>query len=163
MVAGIAGAIVGLVGTLISRWTDIVEKKEETKHQLEIAKANERVAKLELDKETVRANAQTSTAALEAKARADEANAKAEAAIMAASFKHDQSLSAADESKFGTIVRGVVRPLLTIVYTAIFLFVVWYATTPEIIVSQAAAIFGAFIETAVAITLWWFGIRRGSK
>lgn len=163
MVAGVAGAIVGLVGTLISRWTDIVEKRTEAAHQLEIAKANERVAKLELDKETVRANAQTSTAALEAKARADEANAKAESAIMAASFKHDTSLAGADDSKFGTMVRGVVRPLLTLLYTAIFLFVVWYATTPEIINTQAASIFGAFIETAVAITLWWFGIRRGNK
>lgn len=163
MIPGIFGSIIGLLGTAISRWTDIAEKKAETKYQLELAKSNERVTQLELDKEKLRAQTQTAVAQLEAKARADEANAKAESAIMTASYRHDEDLAGADGSKFGTLVRGILRPFLTVIYTVTFLFVVWYATTPEIINSQAVAIFGAFIETAVAITLWWFGLRRGSK
>ena len=163
MVAGIAGAIIGLFGTAISRWTDIVEKKSETKYQIDLAKSNEAIARLELEKEQLRAASEVSRAQIDAKGRADEANAKAESAIMAASYAHDQVLAEADTSRFGRIVRGILRPILTIVYSTVFLFVVWYATTPEIVVAQAEAIFGAFIETAVAITLWWFGLRRGSK
>ena len=163
MVAGIAGAIIGLFGTAISRWTDIVEKKSETKYQIDLAKSNEAIARLELEKEQLRAASEVSRAQIDAKGRADEANAKAESAIMAASYAHDQVLAEADTSRFGRIVRGILRPILTIVYSTVFLFVVWYATTPEIVHAQAEAIFGAFIETAVAITLWWFGLRRGSK
>lgn len=163
MGAGIFGAIIGLLGTAISRWTDIMEKKAETKYQVEIAKSNERISQLELDKERLRAEAQVEAAQVVAQSRADEANAKAETAIMTASYKHDQELASVDDSAFGRIVRGVLRPFLTLVYTLTFLFVVWVATTPVIVESQAVAIFGAFIETAVAITLWWFGLRRGSK
>lgn len=163
MGSGIFGAIIGLFGTIISRWTDIAEKKNEGKYQIEIAKSNERIAQLELDKEKVRSDSEITTASLEAKARADEANAKAESAIMTSSYKHDVELANMDESYFGKLVRGVVRPLLTLLYSAIFLFVVWYATTPEIIKGQASVVFGAFIETSVAITLWWFGLSRGTK
>lgn len=163
MLPGVFGAIIGLLGTVISRWTDILEKKSESKYQVELAKSNERVAELELDKERERAKSQVDVAHLEAKARADEANAKAESAIMTASYKHDESLAGADDSKFGTVVRGVLRPFLTLIYTVTFLAVVWFGTTPEIIASQAVGIFGAFIETSVAITLWWFGLRRGSR
>lgn len=163
MPTGIIGAIIGLFGTAISRWTDISEKKIEDKYQMEIAKSNEKIAQLELQKEQARAQSQANVAQLEAKARADEANAKAESAIMAASYKHDAELASADDSTFGKFIRGVLRPFLTIVYTMTFLGVVWYATTPEIIKAQAAGIFGAFIETSVAITLWWFGLRKGSK
>lgn len=163
MIPGIFGSIIGLLGTAISRWTDIAEKSAETKYQLELAKSNERVTQLELEKERLRVQSQTDVAQLEAKARAEEANAKAESAIMTASYKHDEDIAGADNSKFGTLVRGILRPFLTVIYTCTFLFVVWYATTPEIINAQAVSIFGAFIETAVAITLWWFGLRRGSK
>ena len=163
MIAGAAGAIIGLFGTAISRWTDIIEKKSEAGYQLDLAKSNAEIAKIELEKEKLRMENEVSKAQIEAQGRADDANAKAESAIMTASYAHDQVLAEADTSQFGRIVRGVLRPILTIVYSGIFLFVVWYATTPEIVVAQAEAIFGAFIETAVAITLWWFGLRRGSK
>lgn len=163
MIPGVFGAIVGLFGTAISKWTDIYERKTESQVQIELAKSNERLQSLELEKERIRASAQANVAQTEAKARADEANAKAESAIMVASYSNAQNDSTEDSSTFGTVVRGVLRPLLTIVYSSTFLFVVWYATTPEIIQAQAEAIFGAFIETAVAITLWWFGLRRGSK
>lgn len=163
MIAGTFGAIVGLLGTIVSRWTDIAEKKAESKYQLELAKSNERIAQLELDKEVTRAKSQTDVAALEAKSRADEANAKAEAAIMTASYSHDAKVADEDGSAFGRLVRGILRPVLTMTYTSMFLFVVYLGTTEEIIVQQAPAVFGAFIEVAVAITLWWFGIRRGSK
>lgn len=163
MIAGVAGAVIGLLGTAISRWTDIVEKKSEAGYQLDLAKSNAEIAKIELEKEKLRMENEVSKAQIEAQGRADDANAKAESAIMTASYAHDQVLAEADSSKFGRIVRGVLRPILTIVYSGIFLFVVWYATTPEIVNAQAEVIFGAFIETAVAITLWWFGLRRGSK
>lgn len=163
MIPGIAGAIIGLLGTLISRWTDIAEKSTETKFQVELGKSNERIAGLELQKEQERAKATVDIAYMEARSRADEANAKADSAIMTASYKHDEDLALADDSKFGTIVRGVLRPFLTLVYTLTFLSVVWYATTDDIVAAQAAGIFSAFIETSVAITLWWFGLRRGSR
>lgn len=163
MGTGVFGAIIGLFGTIISRWTDIAEKKNESKFQLELAKANEKVAQLEYDKESLRAKATVDVASLEAKARADEANAKAESAIMTSSYKHDIELSSVDDSYFGKLIRGIVRPLLTFMYSTIFLAIVYFATTPGIIEAQATAIFSAFIETSVAITLWWFGLRRGSK
>ncbi len=163
MGTGIFGAIIGLLGTLISRGTDIFEKASESKFQLEMAKYNERVAQLELEKEKTRTNGQVEVAALEAKSRADEANAKAEAAIMTASYSHDAKVADEDGSAFGRLVRGILRPVLTMTYTSMFLFVVYLGTTEEIIVQQAPAVFGAFIEVAVAITLWWFGIRRGYK
>lgn len=163
MVAGVFGAIIGLLGTAISKWTDIYEKKAESSFQLEIAKSNEKIQQLELDKERIRATSQANVAASQAQAQAAEASAKADAAIMVASYKHAQSESEEDTSAFGQMVRGVLRPLLTLVYSTLFLMVVWYSTTPEIVNAQAAAIFSAFIETSVAITLWWFGLRRGSK
>lgn len=163
MGTGIFGAIVGLLGTLISRGTDIFEKAAESKFQLEMAKYNEKVAQLELEKEKLRSQVKIESATLDAKARADEANAKAESAIMTASYSHDIKLSDEDGSKFGKLVRGILRPVLTLIYTSMFLYVVYLGTTKEIINNQSTAVFGAFIEVAVAITLWWFGIRRGQK
>lgn len=161
MPPGIIGAIIGLLGTLISRWADIKDKHAEDATQLELARSNERIAAMELEKEKVRARAEENAANIAAQSRADEANAKAEAAIMAASYTHDSNLSYEDGSKIGQFIRGIIRPTLTIVYSATFLWVVWYATTPAIIVSEAPALFAAFIEVAVAVTLWWFGIRKG--
>ena len=50
MVPGAVGAIVGLIGTVISRFTDIWEKKEEAGIQLELAKRNKELAEIELRK-----------------------------------------------------------------------------------------------------------------
>ena len=60
-------------------------------------------------------------------------------------------------------IRAVIRPVLTIIYSLMFLYVIWFALTPENIVKQADVVFAAFIEVSVGITLWWFGLRRGTK
>ena len=56
------GAIVGLIGTVISRFTDIWEKKEEAGIQLELAKRNKELAEIELKKEQIRAQSQADVA-----------------------------------------------------------------------------------------------------
>lgn len=160
MIPGVMGAIIGLIGTGLSRATDIFEKSAEAKVQVELSKQNAEIAKLELQKEQLRANTQLTTTAIEARARADEANAKAESAIMAASYDHDKVISLEDTSKLGAFIRNIVRPLLTLAYGGMFLYVILQAMDGEIIAKQADMIFGAFIETAVGITLWWFGLRR---
>ena len=163
MFPGVIGTIVGLIGTVISRVADIYEKKSESTMQLELAKENTKAAQLELQKEQVRAQAEENAANITAMSRADEANAKAEAAIMSASYSHDKVIAYEDQSKIGAFIRGILRPTLTIVYSGIFLWLVWYSASPNVIESQAPVIFAAFIEVAVGITLWWFGIRRSSS
>lgn len=161
MVPGAIGALIGLVGTALSRATDIWEKKSEAQTQFELGKQNVEVARAELEKEKLRLQNQASVAQIEAKARADEANAKAESAIMVASYGHDKTISLEDTSKIGAFVRNVVRPILTLSYGAMFLYVIFQSLTDEIIAKEAEMIFAAFIEVAVGITLWWFGLRRG--
>lgn len=163
MVPGAVGAIVGLIGTVISRFTDIWEKKEESGIQLELAKRNKELAEIELKKEQIRAQSQADVANSQAMARADEANAKAEAAIMAASYSHDTKIAEDDKTAMGAFIRAVIRPVLTIIYSLMFLYVIWFALTPENIVRQADVVFAAFIEVSVGITLWWFGLRKGTK
>lgn len=160
MIPGVMGALIGLIGTGLSRATDIFEKSAEAKVQVELSQRNAEIARIELETEKLRVQKEITTTAIEARARADEANAKAESAIMAASYKHDQALSLEDTSKFGAFIRNIVRPLLTLAYGGMFLYVILQAISDEIILKQADIIFGAFIETAVGITLWWFGLRR---
>ena len=163
MIPGIWGAIVGLLGTLLSRGADILDKKSEASAQLELAKSNERVAALELEKAKVAGQVQLQVAHEDAIKAQQIAIEQAQAALMQASMQLTQATDAADKSPLGTFIRAMIRPLLTLVYSAAFLYIVYTASTPEIVKSQAAAIFFAFIDTAVAITLWWFGIRKGTN
>lgn len=163
MVSGVIGAVIGLLGTAISKWTDIYEKKNEDRYQLEAAKNNVEIARLELQKEQIRASSEEKKALIDARARADEAVAKADSATMIASYAAAKDMASSDTSTFGSLIRGIIRPFLTLVYSALFLTVVYYAATPEIIQDQAEAVFGAFIEVSVAITLWWFGLTRKGK
>ena len=163
MVPGLWGSIIGMLGTLISRGSDIYEKKQEDKAQLALADSQVNLMKLELEKfklqtqgdiETIKANIEASLA---------QANITADTHSMIASMKLAQATDKADTSKLGTIIRAGLRPILTLLYTAGFLYVVFVATTDKIIEAQADAIFFAFIDTAVAITLWWFGIRKSDR
>lgn len=163
MVPGVFGAIVGLLGTIISRAADIYEKKNETSDQLELAKEQRKSLELEVQKERIRAESEANSANITAMARADEANAKAESAIMTAAYTHDTTTAFEDTSKIGAFIRGVLRPMLTLAYSGFFLWLVWFSATPTNIMGQAEVIFAAFIEVAVGITLWWFGIRKASR
>lgn len=162
MVPGVFGAIIGIFGTLISRGADILEKRTEDNIQLELAKSNERIAQLELEKAKVAGQVEVDMAREDSMREQQTAIEQAQSALMEASMSLTAKTDKADTSTFGTMIRAGIRPILTVLYSAAFLYVVWVATTPEIIIQQADAIFFAFIDTAVAITLWWFGIRKGS-
>lgn len=162
MVPGAVGATIGLVGTVVSRFTDIWEKKSDAEIQYKLAQVNKDVANLEYLKEKARLESSEKITQIEALSRADDANAKAESAIMQASYEHDRTLAQADKTVLGNFIRAVIRPLLTVIYSGAFLYVIFFATNEEIINRQADMIFAAFIEVSVGITLWWFGMRRKS-
>lgn len=162
MVPGAVGAIVGLIGTVVSRFTDIWEKRSDAEIQFKLSQLNKDIANLEYLKEKARLESSEKISEIEALSRADEANAKAESAILVSSYEHDKTLAQADKTILGNFIRAVIRPVLTVIYSGAFLYVIFFATNEEIIDRQADMIFAAFIEVSVGITLWWFGMRRKS-
>ena len=163
MIPGVWGSIIGMIGTLITRGSDMFEKGQDAKTNIQILAAQERMAQIELEK--IRIQSATDLTKLQAQAEISKKSAEisAEAKTMAASMILTQVTDEADKSKIGTMIRAGLRPILTICYTGGFLYVVFIATTDEIVKAQAGAIFFAFIDTAVAVTLWWFGIRRSDS
>ena len=163
MVPGLWGSIIGMLGTLISRGSDMFEKNQDDKNNLQVLAAQERMAQIELEKLRLQSAADLTKLQAQAEISKRESEIAAEAKTMTASMTLTQATDEADKSKIGTMIRAGLRPILTILYTVGFLYVVYVATTEEIVKAQADAIFFAFIDTAVAITLWWFGIRKSDR
>jgi propanediol dehydratase small subunit len=144
---GLIGAIAGLAGTLLTKHFEAQEKKAAFEMQKEISAANERIAALELQKVKITTEANKEIAENEAETR-----------VSIAAFEHDAEVGKEPDGFIST-VRKAIRPYLTIAFSGLFLYWVWYLISPEVAKIYIAAFITAFIELTVAIVLWWFGIR----
>jgi hypothetical protein len=151
MFTGLAGIIAGLFGTAVTKYFEAKDKQTAHEMQKDINASNERIANIEIEKVKLTVAANKSIA-----------QSESESKITLGSFTHDSDIGKEPDSLIG-FIRKVIRPYLTIAFSSIFLYWVWYLMTPDVAKIHMGAFIGAFIELTVAIVLWWFGIRPAPK
>ena len=140
-VAAASGGVFGVVGTLIGRVARFFERRQEQAH------------------ETARWAHETHL--LELQMQADRAETEAELAIArtAGSWKGLEASMAAEAAigasyRWVDAVRGLTRPVLTVMLWVIAALVFYASDGPE-----QARVVEAALFAATAATLWWFGDR----
>ena len=153
----LSGGATGLIGTAISGLIGFFQSRSERGHEVEMRR---------LDIELARAEASSAerVAAVEAESAADQAEMRA----LEASYRDASSrMSRAHEGgmmKVVDLVRGLLRPVLTLILVAAVIVIFFYVGVPDL---DSQTVGERIIETvlylATAAVLWWFGQRQIEK
>ena len=153
----VTGGATGLVGTVLSGVLGLFKESGERKHEIALRELDIELAKAE-------ANAAERVAAVEA----ESAEAQAEWGALEASYREASSrMSRAHEGgamKVVDVVRGLIRPLLTVALVAAVIVIFFYVGVPELDAEKMGArIIETVLYLATAAVLWWFGQRQIEK
>lgn len=160
----LSGGATGILGSLVSGATDYFKSKQLFLHEREMVK----LETIQLEKELENAREITR---MEGETKRDVADATA----LSTSYSADvasYALGKARESKwfvFVDVLRGVIRPMLTIYLAAVvtFMYIDFYAlmhnadaVPVQDIVQMSQQIVYTVLYVATTVILWWFGSRN---
>ena len=157
IMAVLTGGATGLMGTVISGVLGFFQSRSERGHEIEMRRLDIELAKAE-------ASSAERVAAIEAESERD----RAELEAMESSYREASSrMSRAHEGgamKFVDVVRGLIRPVLTVALVAAVIAIFFYVGVPELDAEQMGVrIVETVLYLATAATLWWFGQRQIEK
>ncbi len=147
----LTGGATGLLGTLISGATSYFERRQRNRHELELRRIDLEITRSEL------AHVERVSAA-----EAESAETRAELAAVAASHRSAAVRWSTGDSGWLVlvdVVRGLMRPVLTIASLAAAVTIYWslpFAPSGEEI---AARVVDTVLYIATTTVLWWFGTR----
>lgn len=155
--AVLSGGATGLLGTAISGVLGFFQSRSERGHEIKLR---------ELDIELAKAEA--SSAERVAAVDAESEVRQAEWSALEASYRDASSrMSRAHEGgamKVVDVVRGLIRPLLTVALVAAVIVIFFYVGVPELDAEKMGArIIETVLYLATAAVLWWFGQRQIEK
>lgn len=153
----VSGGATGLLGTALSGVLGFFQSRSERGHEIEMRRLDIDLAK-----------AEAASAERVAAVEAESASEQAEWSALEASYREASSrMSGVHERgalKVVDVVRGLIRPLLTVALVAAVIVIFFYVGVPEL---DAATMGERIIETvlylATAAVLWWFGQRQIEK
>ena len=151
LLAILTGGATGILGTIISAGTSYFERRQRNRHDLELRRA---------DLEIIRAESESAerVTALEAESEV----AQAELAALAQSHRSAALRWSKGDSRwllFVDVVRGLMRPVLTIASLAAVTVIYFTLAAPPATVEVGECLVDALIYLATTCTLWWFGTR----
>ena len=146
----LSGGATGLLGTAISAGIGWIERRQRHQQELELRR---------IDLEMTKAEAASAerVAAIEAE------SAQSTAELRAIEQSHRQAggrWSSGDSAWLVAVdvVRGLIRPLLTLAFLALAAVIYFRLPTPEV-PDVAARMVDTVLYLATTTTLWWFGTR----
>lgn len=142
MIPGLAGALLGLAGSLASKWMDTGANAKAAKAVEDVRLAREQLA---YDTEVLRAQASKENAA-----------AAADNTKTVASFEADRDTYASPVINF---IRGITRPLITWLFVVMFAYVIVFVVGIGEFAKHAESIIFAMLELTTLVVTWWFGAR----
>ncbi len=153
----ISGGATGLLGTALSGVLGFFQSRSERGHEIEMRR-------LDIDLAKAEASSAERVAAVEAESAAGQAEWSAlEASYCEASSR----MSRAHEGgalKVVDVVRGLIRPLLTVALVAAVIAIFFYVGVPDFDEGEMGArIVETVLYLATAAVLWWFGQRQIEK
>ena len=153
----ITGGATGLLGTAISGLIGLFQARSERGHEIEMRKLDIDLAK-----------AEASSAERVAAVEAESASHQAEMRALEASYRDAHSrMSRPGEGgalKAVDVVRGLIRPVLTVALVAAVIVIFFYVGVPELDADKVGVrIIGTVLYLATAAVLWWFGQRQIEK
>jgi len=153
----VSGGATGLLGTALSGALSFFQSRSERGHEIEMRK-------LDIDLAKAEAASAERVAAVEAEGAANQA----EWSVLEASYREASSrMSRAGEGgalKVVDVVRGLIRPLLTVALVAAVITIFFYVGVPELDAEKMGArIIETVLYLATAAVLWWFGQRQIEK
>lgn len=156
----VSGGATGLIGSIVSGWTELKKQQELNRHAEAMADKDYQMTKLEVE------------------GRVQIADTEADAAILTTSYSHDSAAYATDakDSKwfvFVDVIRGLTRPGLTLYMTGL-VTAMWLelnliiggmsaALDAEMMTQIYLQIINAVLYITTTIALWWFGTRNKAK
>ena len=151
VLAILTGGATGLLGTILSGATAYFERRQRNRHEIELRRVDLAIARSE-------AAGVERVAAIEA----ESAETQAELGALAESHRAAAVRWSTGESGwlvFVDVVRGLMRPVLTLVSLAAAITIYWslpFAPTGDEVASRVV---DTVLYIATTTVLWWFGTR----
>ena len=148
---GGAGSLLGLLGTGLTKWAEVRDRRDQRRHDLAV-----------LDREIKVAAAEATRAAAADKLAAETDQMHVEATLMAASYRADALPAITAETPpvlvWVEAARRVWRPALTMLLLALTWWLAADNDDPSLVDD---IIHGVLFATTAAVT-WWFGSRASA-